>query len=479
MVFSSLLFLFIFMPIQLFAYKLCRTNRTRNRCLLIFSLLFYSWTGPQYLLLLLFMVLIHYVCSNMMERYRRYDKLFLVLGITGSLILLGYFKYAGMICRILRLAVGESIPILQVVLPVGISFYTFQLISYLVDVYRREVPAQTRYELLLLYASLYHQCIAGPIVRYQDVQEEILHRRMTPAQMSDGITRFSIGLAKKTLLANTCASLAASFALENTAAVAAADTVGIWMSNLMYMLQIYLDFSAYSDMAIGLGLMFGFHYKENFDYPYLADSITDFWRRWHMSLSSFFRDYVYIPLGGNRKGFARQVLNMFVVWALTGLWHGAHGNFVLWGLYYFVLLVIEKAGLLRTFDRLPWLISRVLRHVYTLVMVLFGWVLFRFSDAELLLVSLKGMFGGSSGGFCTMETWLLMENNILFLIAAVIACTPCMVYVVEWIQDKVRRLRRLRVVYGWIDSLVPVALVALSTIALVGNSFNPFLYFQF
>ncbi|MDO5410633.1 MAG: MBOAT family O-acyltransferase [Lachnospiraceae bacterium] len=490
MVFSSLLFLYVFLPLQLIVYRFCKTVRSRNGCLLIFSLLFYSWTGPKYVLLLLVMVLIHYGCSNLMgtESLGR-KRFFLILGIGGSLVLLGYFKYAEMICRMFQVVLGDSVGIVEVALPVGISFYTFQLISYLVDVYRGEVEAQRNYFTLLLYASLYHQCIAGPIVRYRDVEEEIRCRRLTPEEVSDGISRFTVGLAKKTLLANTCAALASSFAAETAAAIGQADMAALWLSNLMYMLEIYLDFSAYSDMAIGLGLMSGFHYKENFNYPYMADSITDFWRRWHMSLSSFFRDYVYIPLGGNRKGAGRQIFNMFVVWGLTGLWHGAHWNFVVWGLYFFCFLTLEKTVFQNLWKHMPGAAEAVLRRIYALLVIFFGWVIFRFSDAELMFASLKGLLGAGAGGFCSMETWFLLLNNVIFILAAVIACTPAAGIVLEEIQIRMHRLMRKRSVkmpqfllvklYSAGVVALPVVLLFLSTIALAGNSFNPFLYFQF
>ena len=315
----------------------------------------------------------------------------------------------------------------KIALPIGISFYTFQLLSYMVDVYRGEVPAQRYFRRLLLYVSLFHQCIAGPIVRYKDVSEQILSRRVESEDLRNGINRFASGLAKKVLLANVCGQIASRTILsgalidqaKNLATLQSAPALSLWLGCFAYALQIYLDFSAYSDMAIGMGLMVGFHYKENFNYPYLANSITDFWRRWHMSLSSFFRDYVYIPLGGNRKGKPRQALNLLIVWFLTGMWHGAGWNFILWGLYYFLFLAIEKF-LLPGLQRLPAFFG----HLYTLAVVFFGWVLFYFTDFTQGWVVIKGMFCLNGNPLTSFESQNIALNYLFFLLVAVLACTP-------------------------------------------------------
>ena len=318
-----------------------------------------------------------------------------MLGCVIDLGLLAFFKYTMFLLNETHDWFGFPSVVPQIALPIGISFYTFQLLSYMVDVYRGEVPAQRYFRRLLLYVSLFHQCIAGPIVRYKDVSEQILSRHVDSEDMRNGINRFVSGLAKKVLLANVCGSIATRTILSGAAADQAANlatlqnaaALSLWLGCFAYGLQIYLDFSAYSDMAIGMGLMVGFRYKENFNYPYLANSITDFWRRWHMSLSSFFRDYVYIPLGGNRKGKARQALNLLIVWFLTGMWHGAGWNFILWGLYYFVFLALEKF-LIPGLQRLP----AVFAHLYALIVVFFGWVLFYFTDFTQGWVVLKGLF---------------------------------------------------------------------------------------
>ena len=367
MVFSSLLFLYAFLPLNLLFYVLARGIRMKNAVMLLFSLVFYAWGEPKYVLLLIGMTLADWVFALIMDKARSSAgrRAALIGACVVNLGLLGVFKYGTFAMENLHSLTGFPSVIPEIALPIGISFYTFQLLSYVVDVYRREVPAQRDFAKLLTYVSLFHQCIAGPIVRYQDVAEEILYRKVSLTEISRGIGRFTTGLGKKALLANTCGSLADSLLLtdavasnaalltDNVATLAARPALGLWIGVLCYMLQIYLDFSAYSDMAIGMGLMIGFHYKENFDYPYVSRSVTEFWRRWHISLSSFFRDYVYIPLGGNRKGTARTIFNLLVVWFLTGLWHGASWNFVLWGLYFFVFLVVEKLFLRRVLEKLP------------------------------------------------------------------------------------------------------------------------------
>jgi len=312
MVFSSLIFVFAFLAICYLLYVLAPGIKAKNVVLLVFSLIFYAWGGPSFLLLLLGMTLACYVGARLIDKYQRKRKLWLIVTLVICLGLLGFFKYTGFLLSNIQniFGVPETIP--SITLPIGISFYTFQLISYVVDVYRGEVAAQKKYWVLLLYASLFHQCIAGPIIRYSDVEKEIVDRHVSRDDISRGVMRFSAGLAKKAILANGCAAIVASL-VENNVDVASASSMSVLLAAIAYMLEIYLDFSAYSDMAIGMGLMIGFHYKENFNYPYIADSVTDFWRRWHISLSGFFRDYVYIPLGGNRVKVPRHILNLFIV----------------------------------------------------------------------------------------------------------------------------------------------------------------------
>ncbi len=482
MVFSSLLFIYIFLPVNLLCYAVISDIKKKNICLLVFSLMFYAWTSPKYLLVMMFMALINYMGALWVEHFRNSRKSGYILAadIAASLCILAFFKYLGFICEISRFITGVPKIIPQVLLPVGISFYTFQLISYVVDVYRGEVKADTQYWKVLLYASLFHQCIAGPIVRYKDIKDDLRERKTGIDDMNEGISRFTTGLAKKTLLANTCASIVDSVLPESIARLGSATVLGSWFGMLLYALQIYLDFSAYSDMAIGLGKMTGFHYKENFNYPYVADSITDFWRRWHISLGTFFRDYLYIPLGGNRKGLARQILNMFIVWSLTGLWHGASANFILWGMYFFVFLVLEKVILLKLFDRIPKAAGQIIRRAYTFIVVFFGWVLFRFSDFSMLGMCLRSMFGMNGNKFTNIETNTVIINNIFFVIVAITASMPLYRYIVQKMRSSAASGRVcITYCYNVLNIVLPVILLILSTIALVGNSYNPFIYFRF
>ena len=489
MVFADLIFLYGFLPLNLICYALAPSLRAKNTVMIVFSMIFYSWAGPGFLLLLVGLVFVNWLLALGIGRARSRGAAtaLLVVSCVVSLGALCYFKYANFLVDNLR-ALGLAIQgFPEVLLPIGISFYTFQILSYTVDVYRKEVSPQTSFWKLLLYVSMFHQCIAGPIVRYQDISAEIDNRRVNGTEFSKGVTRFAIGLAKKALLANACARIADSILLadsvasdaarvaENAAALAGKPAAMLWLGVLVYMLQIYLDFSAYSDMAIGMGLMIGFHYRENFRYPYAAGSVTDFWRRWHISLSSFFRDYVYIPLGGNRKGLPRKLLNMLVVWFLTGLWHGASWNFVLWGLYFFVLLVIENLGWRKLLDKLP----RFVGHLYLLIAVFFGWILFRFDRMELAVTVVKGLFCGNGNAFTDFSANTMWLNNVFFLIAAVLACTPLVHALHGRITQRAAASKGVAVVYGVWEVLAPLALLALATMALVGNSYNPFLYFRF
>lgn len=486
MVFSSLHFIFAFLPICMALYYACRSIKAKNIILLAFSLIFYAWGEPVYVGLLLFMSLCDWAAAILIDKTENAGKrnFLLVTACAINIGLIGIFKYTGFVLTNIQNIFGIPKIIPEILLPIGISFYTFQLLSYVVDVYRKEVPAQKNFFWLLLYASLFHQCIAGPIVRYKDVEYEILNRRVKEQEIVEGISRFTTGLAKKVLIANTCGSLSdkllvadsliASAPTEALAELSSRSVSGLWLGVLFYMLQIYLDFSAYSDMAIGMGLMIGFHFKENFDYPYTAKSVTDFWRRWHISLSTFFRDYVYIPLGGNRKGTLKTYRNLLVVWFLTGLWHGASWNFVLWGLFFFVFLVIEKLGLLKILDKIPAFFSRA----YLLVVVYFGWILFRFSSFSYIPVILKGMFGQNENPLIDFETKTLFIGNIFFIIVAIIAVTP----LVKKIADKMKACtdnKAIKIIYTLLSIVVPLVLLFLSSIALVGDAYNPFLYFQF
>ncbi|GFI36041.1 peptidoglycan O-acetyltransferase [Lachnospiraceae bacterium] len=478
LVFSSLLFVFLFFAATMLVYCLCGSLDKKNMVLLVSSLIFYAWGGPRYLVLLLLMSLISWGSAILIYQYRddrRMKRVWLIAGVGLQLGLLGYFKYAGFILDNIKAITGfpENVP--EIILPIGISFYTFQLVSYVIDVYWNDVEPQRKYWLVLLYAGLFFQCIAGPIVRYKDVAYEIEHRRTRLSEIGQGINRFTVGLVKKSVFANSCAEIADTMLPVGLDKLDGIPALGLWLGVLMYMLQIYLDFSAYSDMAIGMGWMTGFHFKENFNYPYIASSVTDFWRRWHISLSSFFRDYVYIPLGGNRKGQRRTMINLFAVWALTGLWHGAHWNFVLWGLFYYVFLVIEKNGFLDKLQKLP----KAVGHIYTLFVVYFGWILFKFSDMSYLGHVLKGMFGLNHNGFTSMDVGMTFENHMFFIAAAIVACTPLLKVLYGWISKWQGRVVVVRYLCNAVEVVGPVALLMLATMALVGNSYNPFLYFQF
>lgn len=469
MVFSSMLFVFFFLTLNLLSQILIKDVKTKNIVMLVFSLVFYAWAGPKYLILLLGMTFICWIGALFVAGRRKASKIYLTITIVLCLGILGFFKYTGFFLWNIQAIFGVPEVIPNIVLPIGISFYTFQLISYVVDVYRRDVAPQLNYWELLLYASLFHQCIAGPIVRYRDVKNDLARRYIYTEDISDGISRFCVGLAKKAILANSCAVVADGLFVFDKATLEATPVAGLWLGALAYTLQIYLDFSAYSDMAIGMGLMCGLHYKENFNYPYVSDSVTDFWRRWHISLSTFFRDYVYIPLGGNRMGQNRQIINLFIVWALTGLWHGANWNFVIWGLYYFVFLTIEKVAENRVSFRMP----KIGAHILTLLIVVVGWVIFKFTDLSLLGTALKGMVGLNGNGFLDTTIKLTFKNNMFMLLVSMLACLP----LVELLRDILEN--KLNVVYRVWDMVHPVILLVLSAMALAGDSYNPFLYFQF
>ena len=372
----------------------------------------------------------------------------------------------------------------NILLPIGISFYTFQLLTYVVDVYRGDAEVQNSYWNVLLYASLFHQCVAGPIVRYKTIDEELFSGQPRQPEWAEGISRFSFGLAKKVLLANPCGALAESFILSESYAAdvaSAAITIGelpvlgAWAGLIAYGMQIYLDFSAYSDMAIGMGRMLGLHYNENFDYPYISRTVTEFWRRWHISLGTFFRDYVYIPLGGNRKGFVRGLFNAFVVWSLTGIWHGASWNFLLWGLWFFVFLMVERFFLKDILEQLP-----VVSNVYLLAVAMLGWVIFCYSDLSLVKTLFGSLFGLYGNGFTDWMLNLELQNSMFLYAAAIIGCTPAVKLLCEALEKKAYGSGKWAEVWNVLYySVLPVILLLLSTAALVGDSYNPFIYFQF
>lgn len=489
MVFSDLFFLLVFLPLQLITCTIIQETPKRNAALLCFSLFFYAWGEPLYVFILIGMAFADWLLGLVIaaNRSKAAAKAAMIASIVISLGLLSIFKYTGFFAENLQALFGVPKDIPHIPLPIGISFYTFQLLTYVIDVYRGQTKCALKFHELLLYASLFHQCIAGPIVRYSDIQHEILHRKKNYTTMGKGVQRFCVGLAKKALLANSCGAVVDMILLpdstladpakltENLQILASRPVLLVWTGMLFFMLQIYLDFSAYSDMAIGLGLMEGFHYKENFNYPYTTKSITEFWRCWHISLSTFFRDYVYIPLGGNRKGARRTILNLLVVWLLTGFWHGASWNFILWGLYYFIFLVLEKTVMRDLLQRTPL----VLRHTYTMLVVFFGWVLFRFTRLQYVGVVLKGLFGLNHSGFAGYEATTVLKNNVFFLIVALIAVTPLVHNLRLWIEEKSKYSRHMLQIKKLVLIAAPIILTLLSILSLVGNAYNPFLYFQF
>ena len=432
------------------------------------------------------MALSSWFCALQVEKEAtpQKKKLWLLLNCAVDILLIGYFKYAGLFCSIF----GE-IPefVKKIALPIGISFYTFQLLTYVVDVYRGEAHAQKSYWNVLLYAALYHQCIAGPIVRYHTIDQELFSGEKRQPELAEGVSRFAAGLAKKVMLANPCGALANSLILSDSVAADAAkfaanaealgslSVLGAWTGIIAYALHIYLDFSAYSDMAIGMGRMLGLHYLENFNYPYISRTVTEFWRRWHMSLGTFFRDYVYIPLGGSRCNVGRAVLNTLIAWALTGLWHGASWNFLLWGLWFFVFLMIERFALKKWLEKIP-----VLSNLYLLVVVCVGWVIFRFTDIRLGLTLCGSLFGVHGNGLSSFTEETVLMNNAFLLIVCVIASTPLPKLLQHRLDTAIAEHKVLRTVWNVVFySLIPVVLLLLSTAGLVGDSYNPFIYFQF
>ncbi len=466
MLFSSIPFLYYFLPLTLLCYFLA-PRRAKNAVLLLFSLVFYAWGEPKYVLFMVASILQGYLFGRLVEKYRNYprrSKLFLTVSVLFSLLLLGYCKYADFFIRSFNAVTGLSVPLLRVALPIGISFYTFQILSYVVDVYRGTVAAQRNLIDLGTYIAMFPQLIAGPIVRYADIEPQLKERRSTPDMIAAGAQRFVLGLAKKVLIANVLYQLITVYKSTTQPSV-----LYSWMYAAAYMLHIYFDFSGYSDMAIGLGKIFGFHFAENFNYPYISRSATEFWRRWHMSLGSWFRDYVYIPMGGNRVAPARRYFNILVVWILTGLWHGADWNFVLWGLFFAVFLIMEKGFLLKPLQKLP-----VLSHLYTLLLVAVSFVIFDSAGLSEAATHLGRMFGAGGIPLVTGEALYYLGSYAVTFIIAIIGATPFPTRMAKQLSEG-KGGRALSI-------LAPAALVlvlAVVTAYLVDGSFNPFLYFRF
>ena len=466
MVFSSTIFLCVYLPLVLLGYYIC-PKKGRNLFLLIVSLVFYAWGEPKYVFLMIFSILVNYIFGRLMDKHRENKKrlkLMLVLSVVIDIGLLSVFKYTDFIITNVNAIFGANFDLLNIALPIGISFYTFQAMSYTIDVYRNDVRVQKNLIDFGMYITMFPQLIAGPIVRYADVQDQLADRSVTTADFSEGIMRFVVGLGKKVLLANQMGAVWSDiYALGGDVSALMA-----WTGAIAYTFQIYFDFSGYSDMAIGLGRMFGFKFPENFRYPYQSVSITDFWRRWHITLSTWFKEYLYIPLGGNRRGLARQALNLLIVWSLTGFWHGAGWNFVMWGLYYFVILFIEKLFLLKALDKLP----KFFRHVYALLLIIIGWVIFASDDVSVLLPYLGSMFG-ANGAIGGMDVYTLLTKAVLLIICC-IASTELPKKLFLSAAGAMNEKAAFT-----IKSVMTIALLALSMILLIGDSYNPFLYFRF
>ncbi len=464
MVFSSIVFLCLYLPLVLLLYYLL-PPRFRNALLFAVSLLFYAWGEPVYVLIMLFSTVFDYVNGVLIGRFREKQKsaaakAILVVSVVGNLGILGFFKYTDFVLRNINHFTGAGIPLLELALPIGISFYTFQTMSYTIDVYLGNTPVQKSILRFGTYVTLFPQLIAGPIVRYQDVQRELDGRKETLDDFTYGLSRFVFGLAKKVLLANRCGALFAQLQEQELSMSLA------WLGAVLFAFQIYFDFSGYSDMAIGLGRMFGFRFLENFNDPYAAVSVTDFWRRWHISLGTWFREYVYIPLGGNRRGLGRQLINLSIVWLLTGLWHGASWNYVIWGAMFGVLLIIEKTFLLRILKRIPVIFGRI----YTLFFVLISWVIFANEDLTALGGWLRSMFVPDTL-WSSQTTYLLTTHSVLLVLCVLFSTTlPRRLYA---------QLQKRPVLCQGLQMAAVPAGLAVSLMFLVAETYNPFLYFRF
>ena len=457
MVFSSIPFLFFFLPIFLVLYFIV-PFKLKNIVLLIFSLIFYAWGEPIYIILMVFSSIVDYTNGRLIEKYQNKKKIFMILSVIINLSLLGFFKYSDFLITNINNLFNINIKLLNLSLPIGISFFTFQTMSYSIDVYRGEVKAEKNFLNFMAYVSMFPQLIAGPIVRYEEVAKELSKREINWNNFNDGLFRFLQGLFKKVLIANSVGFLFTTISSMNYTDI---SVLTAWLAIIAFSLQIYFDFSGYSDMAIGMGKMLGFTYPENFNYPFIAKSITDFWRRWHMSLSTWFKDYVYIPLGGNRK---HQFRNILVVWALTGLWHGASWNFILWGVYFGILLIIEKYVLKKYLEKLP----NLFRHLITIFLVIISFYIFAFDNTSNLLSFGKILFGISGNSFIDSNFIFYFKNYLIVIILACILATPIYQKYKERIEKK-----------GLIITIIYILLFILTISYLVSDTYNPFLYFRF
>ena len=463
MLFTSISFLYYFLPLVIIAY-FAVPKKAKNFILLVASMLFYFYGEPKYIFLMLAEILIAYVGAIFIDKYK--SKTILTLVIAIHVALLCVFKYTDFIITNINTIFNTNIALLSLALPIGISFYTFQIISYEVDVYKGKVKLQKSLLKLATYVSLFPQLIAGPIVRYETIEKELNDRKHSFENFAYGVRRFVVGLAKKVLVANMLGELCNAFTGTDDKSV-----IFYWIFAIGYMLQIYFDFSAYSDMAIGLGRMFGFHFLENFNYPYISKSITEFWRRWHISLSTWFRDYVYIPLGGNRKGTKRLIINILIVWALTGIWHGESWNFVIWGVMFGVILIIEKLWLGKYIEKMP----NVLKRVYVLFIVMLSFIIFNANNITEAYRNIIGLFGANGESFINNYTIYYLKNYFVVLIIAIIGATPLLKNAIEKLKQKELFNRIINV----LEPICIVIILIIVTAYLVDNSYNPFLYFRF
>lgn len=468
MVFSSLIFLFLFLPVTLLIYYIS-PKKLRNAILLAASLIFYAWGEPLYILIMVFSTVFDYFNGILIDKYRqrkRIAKLVFFISIAGSLAILGFFKYAGFVVDNINSLLNWNIQVAELPLPLGISFYTFQTMSYVVDVYLDKIKVQRNIVALGAYVAMFPQLVAGPIVKYGDIAKQLASRSVTLDHFGTGAELFIRGLAKKVLLANNIGLLWSSVKAEP---IAELSMLSAWLGIIAFTLQIYFDFSGYSDMARGLGKMFGFDFLENFRYPYISKSVTEFWRRWHISLGSWFREYLYIPLGGNRHGMIKQLRNVLIVWFLTGLWHGASWNFIVWGLYFGVFVMIEKLFLLRWLERC----SAIIRHLYTLLIVIVGWVLFEMDNLPATLHYVGAMLGFNGNGFADQQALYALSTNAVLLIVLVLCATPIPQQALTYMK------RRWSLASAIVIPVIYFLFLSLSTAYLVHDSYNPFLYFRF
>ncbi len=457
MLFSGIPFLFYFLPCVLLLY-FAVPRKFKNLTLLVSSLVFYAWGEPRLVILMMITVFIGYILGLLTEKYQKYKKLFVTLAAILSLGFLGYFKYVDFFIENINAITGLSVPLLKVALPIGISFYTFQLLSYNIDVYRGSVPAQKNFIDLACYIALFPQLIAGPIVRYSDVAYQLKHRQHSISKTSEGVRRFIIGLSKKVLIANVLGEVCEGFKMTSDQSV-----LFFWIYAVSYSLHIYFDFSGYSDMAIGLGKMFGFDFLENFNYPFISKSVTEFWRRWHMSLGSWFRDYVYFPLGGSRVKKPRMFFNILVVWMLTGFWHGAAWNFIIWGLYFAVLLVVEKMFFMNFLKE-----SVAIGRIYVVFAIMVSFVIFDSVNMSLAFERIGGLFGAGGHPLVSDEAIFYLKNYGVIILMALVGATP----IPKMLAQKAKVLK-------YVEPLLLVSLLFIVTAYLVDGSFNPFLYFRF